>query len=70
MGPKIGLSLSKKIQEALKREEISGAVIAHGTDTIEEMSYLTSLILSSPKPVVFTGAMKSSSEEYLSLIHI
>lgn len=65
MDPAIGLSLSQKVRKALEREDISGAVIAHGTDTIEEMSYLTSLILSSPKPVVFTGAMKSSSEEYI-----
>ena len=65
MDPEIGITLAREISSALQRQEVCGAVVAHGTDTIEEMSYFVSLILSESKPVVFTGAMKSSSEEYI-----
>lgn len=37
---------------------ISGVIVAHGTDAMEETAFLTDLALGSPqKPVIFTGAM-------------
>lgn len=62
--PQLGLELSREVQKMLDREDISGAVVVQGTDTLEEMAYLFDLILDSPKPVIFTGAMKSNDELY------
>lgn len=62
--PQLGLALAKEVRAFLGRDEVSGAVIVQGTDTLEEMAYLFHLILDSSKPVVFTGAMKSLNEPY------
>ncbi|MCD6184106.1 MAG: asparaginase [Thermovirga sp.] len=41
----------------LVQDGISGIVIACGTDTLEEMAYLTDLLWPYPQPIIFTGAM-------------
>jgi L-asparaginase len=56
------LELSNFIHKLLLREDISGVVVTHGTDTLEETAYLVDLTIDPIKPVIFTGAMKSSSE--------
>ncbi len=66
--PEYGHSLSQEIKNVLSREEIYGAVIVQGTDSLDEMSYLTSLLVLSDKPVIFTGAMKSSKELYMDVM--
>jgi len=43
-------------------EKHDGIVITHGTDIIEETSYLLFLTLSTKKPVIFTAAMRSNEE--------
>lgn len=62
MTPETMLELSKYIKDILNREDISGAVVTHGTDTLEETAYFLDLTINSDKPVIVTGAMRNSSE--------
>ena len=64
LNPQIGLELAEKIEEIIRRADISGVVVLQGTDTLEEMSYLCYLLVDAEKPVVFTGSMKSTHELY------
>lgn len=52
----------KELCEAYDRdEETDGIVITHGTDTLEETSFLLNIILNVRKPVVITGAMRPAT---------
>ena len=53
--------LAQRASECLQDEAINGIVITHGTDTLEESAFFLSLLLSSAKPVVFTGAMRPAT---------
>src|SRR5882762_2083476 len=52
------LQLGKRISSLLKRDNIDGIVVTHGTDTIDETAYFLHLTLKSTKPVVVVGAMR------------
>lgn len=56
------LQLSNFISKLVGREDIDGVVITHGTDTLEETSYLLDMTIDTLKPIVVTGAMRSGSE--------
>ena len=55
------LILLKAVIQALARSDISGVVITHGTDTLEETAYFLDLLHTSPKPLVLVGSMRSAS---------
>lgn len=65
-GPHIDPSMMMKLQKLviknLSRDDITGVIITHGTDTLEETAYLLDLTINSEKPVIIVGAMRNSSE--------
>lgn len=60
--PQVMWDLAQTVDRFLADPAIDGVVITHGTDTLEETAYFLQLVLRSEKPVVFTGAMRNSSE--------
>lgn len=62
ISPEIMLDISKYIQNLLKRDDIDGVVLTHGTDTLEETAFFLEVNLKCEKPVIVTGAMRNGSE--------
>ena len=54
--------IADKVQEYLDMDEVSGVVVVHGTDVLEETAFFLNAVIKSVKPVVLTGSMKNASE--------
>jgi L-asparaginase len=65
--------LKNKIEDYFKDEDVSGVVVTHGTDTMEETSYFLDLTIKDPRTVVVTGSQRSpedlGSDVYINLRH-
>jgi len=54
--------LRNRICHHVGRADAEGVVITHGTDSLEESAYLVARSVATDKPIVFTGAMRTSSD--------
>lgn len=61
MGWSVWRPLLQACLQALARPEVTGLVITHGTDTLEETALLLHLLLPPGKPVVLTAAMRPAT---------
>jgi L-asparaginase len=61
MNDEVWLKLANRLNAALNSSGCEGAVITHGTDTLEETSYFLSLVTHSDKPVVMVGSMRPAT---------
>ncbi len=55
------LKVAKRINELAKQNDITGFVITHGTDTLEESAFFLNLTVKTDKPVVMVGSMRPST---------
>ncbi|MBY0257189.1 asparaginase [Methylobacterium sp.] len=62
LGPALWPDLSRAVAGLLARPEIAGAIVLHGTDTLDQTAYFLDLTLASDKPVVVVGAQRNASE--------
>ena len=61
MSFQILLTVAKRINELAKSADVTGFVITHGTDTLEESAFFLNLTVKTDKPVVMVGSMRPST---------
>lgn len=61
MDPVRWTALTKAVEETLKRPEVAGVVVSHGTDTLEETAFWLDTTVKSDKPVILIGAQRNAS---------
>jgi L-asparaginase len=61
MNDDVWLKLAGRINALAAMPNVSGIVITHGTDTIEETAYFLNLVVKTKKPVVLTAAMRPAT---------
>lgn len=67
------LDLAELLHGIFERGGADGAVITHGTNTLEETAYFLNLVLKTDRPVVLVGSMRPASalgaDGYLNLLN-
>jgi L-asparaginase len=56
-------ALRERVRELTESGEVSGVVMTHGTDILEETAYLLDRTLERRIPIAITGAMRTSSDQ-------
>ena len=56
-------AMRERVRQVAESGEVSGIVITHGTDILEETTYLLDRTLDRRVPVAVTGAMRTSSDD-------
>lgn len=62
MGPARWVALQRVVQRALRRSDVAGVVVTHGTDTLEDTAWFLDQTVEGDKPVVLVGAQRNASE--------
>lgn len=62
MTPERMFELAQDVAGALRKPNIAGAVVLHGTDVLVEAAFMADLVVDVDKPVVYTGAMRYFGE--------
>ncbi|MGU3294122.1 asparaginase [Williamsia sp. M5A3_1d] len=63
MTPEDQWTLVRAISTEFDDPAVTGVVVTHGTDTLEESAMLADLVHDDPRPVVFTGAQRPSDAD-------
>lgn len=59
--PEMWVKLAARINEVLRRDDLAGVVVTHGTDRLEETAFFLYLTVRSDKPVVVVGAQRPAT---------
>ena len=61
MNDEVWGKLARRANEVLARPDVTGVVVTHGTDTMEETAFFLGLVLRSEKPLVLVGSMRPAT---------
>ena len=62
MDPERWILTQKAVLRALNNPDVTGVIVSHGTDTLEETAWFLDLTVLSDKPIVLVGAQRNASE--------